>query len=128
MSIPQDVHDFLVASVTDASEPPVQLYPVSPFVRNHAAGFPAVIYTFEGDDFLNPIPAVTSPRLVRYNAMVLSRTIEEAETIGELIIANARTEACPMRVTSVGRDYEPAYDGERQGIYIHTTSLEYFST
>jgi hypothetical protein len=32
-----------------------------------------------------------------------------------------------MRVTSVGRDYEPAYDGERQGIYIHTTSLEFFA-
>ena len=104
MSIPSDTHDFLVASVVTT--------PVSPFVRNHAAGF----------------PSVTSPRLVRYSAMVLSRTIEEAETIGELIVANARTEACPMRVTSVGRDYEPAYDGERQGIYIHTTSLEFFST
>ena len=120
MSVPQYVHDFLDNAVGTT--------PVSPFVRNHAAGFPAVIYTFEGDDFLNPIPSVTSPRLVRYSAMVLSRTIEEAETIGQLIVANARTEACPMRVTSVGRDYEPAYDGERQGIYIHTTSLEYFST
>jgi hypothetical protein len=74
VSIPDDVFDFLDAAVTA---------PVSPFVRNHAAGFPAVIYTFEGDDFLNPIPAVTSPRLVRYNAMVLSRTLEEAETIND---------------------------------------------
>jgi len=30
-------------------------------------------------------------------------------------------------VTSVGRDFESAYDGERQGIYIHTTSLEFFA-
>lgn len=126
MSIPQTAHDFLVEAVT-AGDPEVQQAPVSPFVRNHAAGFPAVIYTFEGDDFLNPIPAVTSPRLVRYNAMVLSRTLEEAETIGQLIVVAARSVECPMRVTSVGRDYEPAYDGERQGIYIHTTSLEFFA-
>ena len=119
MSIPSDVHDFLVASVGTT--------PVSPYVRNHAAGFPAVVYTFEGDDFLNPIPAIAAPRLVRYEAMVLCRTLEEAETIGELIIAEARTEDCPQRVTGVSRSYEPAYDGERQGIYIHSTSLEFFS-
>ena len=124
MSIPQDVHDFLVAAVTSNG---VQLYPVSPYVRNHAAGFPAVVYTFEGDDFLNPIPAIAAPRLVRYEAMVLSRTLEEAETIGELIIAGARAAVCPQRVTGVSRSYEPAYDGERQGIYIHSTSLEFFS-
>ncbi|MCP4786119.1 MAG: hypothetical protein GY878_21475 [Fuerstiella sp.] len=126
MSIPTTAHDFLVEAVT-VGDPGVQLAPVSPFVRNHAAGFPAVIYTFEGDDFLNPIPAVTSPRLVRYNAMVLSRTLEEAELIGQSIVVAARAVECPMRVTSVGRDYEPAYDGERQGIYIHTTSLEFFA-
>jgi len=126
MSIPETAHDFLVEAVT-VGTPGVQQAPVSPFVRNHAGGFPAVIYTFEGDDFLNPIPAVTSPRLVRYNAMVLSRTLEEAETIGQLIVVAARSVECPMRVTSVGRDYEPAYDGERQGIYIHTTSLEFFA-
>jgi hypothetical protein len=118
MSIPQTVHDFLNGAVTA---------PVSPFVRNHAGGFPAVIYLFEGDDFMNPIPSVTSPRLVRYNALVLSRTLEEAETIGEQIVASARSQDCPMRVTSVGRDFESAYDGERQGIYIHTTSLEFFA-
>jgi len=126
MSIPETAHDFLVEAVT-VGDPGVQQAPVSPFVRNHAAGFPAVIYTFEGDDFLNPIPAVTSPRLVRYNAMVLSRTLEEAESIGQSIVVAARSVECPMRVTSVGRDYEPAYDGERQGIYIHTTSLEFFA-
>ena len=126
MSIPETTHDFLVEAVT-VGDPGVQQAPVSPFVRNHAAGFPAVIYTFEGDDFLNPIPAVTSPRLVRYNAMVLSRTLEEAESIGQSIVVAARSVECPMRVTSVGRDYEPAYDGERQGIYIHTTSLEFFA-
>jgi hypothetical protein len=94
MSIPQVVHDFLVAAVTSNG---VQLYPVSPYVRNHAAGFPAVVYTFEGDDFLNPIPAIAAPRLVRYEAMVLSRTLEEAETIGELIIAEARSRRLPPK-------------------------------
>ena len=119
MSIPSTVHDFLVSAVG--------ITPVSPYVRNHAVGFPAIVYTFEGDDFLNPIPAIAAPRLVRYEAMVLSRTLEEAETIGELIIAEARAEGCPQRVTGVSRSYEPAYDGERQGIYIHSTSLEFFS-
>jgi len=127
MSIPTTVHNFLVSAVTTDADPPVALASVAPFVRNHNAGFPSVVFTFDGDDFLNPIPAITSPRLVRYNAMVLSRTLEEAETLGELIIAKARAEPCPMRVTAVGRDYEPAYDGGRQGIYIHTTSLEFFT-
>jgi|TARA_R110000796_G_scaffold26739_2_gene73959 hypothetical protein len=118
MSIPTKVFTFVDSAVAQTP---------SPFVRNHNAGFPAVVYTFEGDDFLNPIPAITAPRLVRYDTMVLCRTIEEAETIGELIIVAARSETCPMRVTGVTRAYEPAYDGERQGIYIHTTSLEFFS-
>ena len=118
MSIPKYVFDFLTVALPN--------YPVSPFIRNHSVGFPASVYTFEGDDFQDPIPSITSPRLVRYDVMCLSRTLEESELMGELVIAKARLEVCPMRVTSVSRSYEPAYDGERQGIYIHTTSLEFF--
>ena len=50
-----------------------------------------------------------------------SQTMEEAETAGQLIIAEAQAaqQDCPHKVVGVQRDYEAAYDGQRSGIYIH---------
>jgi hypothetical protein len=62
--------------------------------------------------------------------MVLARTLEEAETIGESIVTAARSSqpgGCPQRVIGVSREFESAYDGERQGIYIHMTEMEFFA-
>ena len=126
MSIPVECYDFL-DSVSELSDNSV---PISPFVRNHDAGFPAVIFSFSGDTFPSSTPETIGPRLVRWQATVLARTLAEAETYGEAIVAAARTDqpgGCPQRVTNVQRDYEPAYDAARQGIYLHTTDLEFFA-
>jgi hypothetical protein len=123
MSIPQKAHTFLTAIDDMVSN-------VSPFVRNHNAGFPAVVYSFSSDLFPSSTNEDAGPRLVRWNAMVLARTLEEAETIGESIVTAARspqTGGCPQRVIGVSREFESAYDGERQGIYIHMTEMEFFA-
>jgi hypothetical protein len=122
MSIPKTCHDFL----NGVSGLPSR---ISPFVRNHNSIFPSVVFTFSSDVFPSSVNENAGPRLVRWSASVLSRTIEEAETLGELIIAEAQAvqTSCPQRVIGVSRDYESAYDGERQGIYIHTTELEFFT-
>lgn len=125
MSIPSDIYDFLdgVSAISDASAE------ISPYVRNHNGGFPAVVYTFGGDAFPSSTHETAGPRIVRWSAMVLSRTMDQAETLGEAIVAAAQTTqaGCPQRVTTVMRDYEPAYDGKRDGIYIHITELEFFA-
>tara|TARA_R100000951_G_scaffold90911_1_gene79230 strand:+ start:509 stop:886 length:378 start_codon:yes stop_codon:yes gene_type:complete len=102
----------------------------SPYVRNHDAGFPAVVFSFSGDAFPSSINENAGPRLVRWTAMALSRTIEEAETLGEAIVAeaqSAQTGCGPQRVVGVNREYEPAYDSARQGMYIHITEMEFFA-
>ena len=124
MSIPTKCWTIL-NSITELS-----VYEKSPFVRNHDAGFPSVVFTFSGDTFPSSRNEDAGPRLVRWTAMILYRTIEEAETLGESIVSTAQAsqDFCgPQRVVSVNREYEPAYDAARQGIYIHTTELEFFA-
>ncbi len=123
MSIPQTCYEFL-DGITFAGE-----YEISPFVRNHDGGFPAIVFSFGGDAFPSATHESAGPRLVRWSAMVLARTMEEAETAGQLIIAEAQAaqQDCPHKVVGVQRDYEAAYDGQRSGIYIHVTELEFFA-
>jgi hypothetical protein len=122
-TIPLKVYNWLnTVSALDPVE-------VSPFVRNHDGGFPAVVYSFAGDTFPSATNERPGPRLVRWQAMSLARTITESEQLGEAIIDAAQTNqsGCPMRVVGVNREYEPAYDGGRSGIYINIVELEFFA-
>tara|TARA_E500000305_G_scaffold101911_1_gene95827 strand:- start:2525 stop:2899 length:375 start_codon:yes stop_codon:yes gene_type:complete len=123
MSIPTTCYTFL-NGISDLSG-----IEKSPYVRNHDAGFPSVVFTFAGDTFPSSTTENVGPRLVRWTASVLSRTIEEAEIKGEAIVSAAQdtqSQCGPNRVVGVTREYEPAYDSARQGIYIHTTEMEFF--
>ena len=124
MSIPTKCYTFLngITALANVEK--------SPYVRNHDAGFPAVVFMFAGDSFPSSRNEDAGPRLVRWSASVFSRTMEEAETLGESIVTAARssqTQCGPNRVIGVNREYEPAYDAARQGIYIHTTDMEFFA-
>lgn len=121
MSIPETIHSFIQGATNSA-------YPVSPFVRNNDAGFPSIVYEFEGDEFKSPRPEAVNPRLVRFTAHCLSRTIAEAETMVQLIVDETEETqtGCPMRPTYISREYEDAYDGQRAGVYITSITLEFF--
>lgn len=121
MSIPETIHSFIQGATNSA-------YPVSPFVRNNDAGFPAIVYEFDGDEFKSPRPESVNPRLVRYTVHCLARSMAEAETMVQLIVAETEDEqsGCPMRPTLISREYEDAYDGQRAGLYITSITLEFF--
>lgn len=120
MAIPDDIYDFLVAAVNDAA------VPVSPFVRSHGTDFPFVVYDFQQDLYTGSTPTDPGPPLVQWDATVVSRSIGEAETIAQRIVAALPGSSCPIRIKSLVRAYEPSYDGQRSGVYLTTLNLENF--
>lgn len=122
MSVPSDVHDYLTAALlADHSS-----VPVTPFVRSHDSVFPAVVYDFSVDEF--PASTWDGPgrAITKFSATVLSRSLVEAETIAQAIVSYApgASDDCPTRVTSLEREYEPAYDGQRSGMYFVIVYME----
>lgn len=120
MSIPENVHDFLVNAVDDAT------VKVSPFVRSNGTDFPFVIYDFQQDVFTGSTPSDPGPPLIQWEATVVDRTLLGAETIAQRIVDAAPGVACPVRVKSLVRSYEPSYDGQRPGEYVITINMENF--
>lgn len=122
MSIPSNVYDFLLNAVgSDVSS-------ISPFVRPTAEAFPFVVYDFETDDYVASTWNGPGVPLVRFEAVVVSRSMEEAETVAQQIVdALPGEDGCPIRIRSLIRSYEPSYDGQRPGEYLITLNLERFS-
>ena len=120
MAIPDDIHDFLVDAVNDAT------VPVSPFVRSHGTDFPFVIYDFRQDVYTGSTAESPGPPLIQWDATVVSRSLSEAETIAQRIVAALPGNSCPIRITSLVRAYEPSYDGQRSGVFLITLNLENF--
>lgn len=120
MPIPDDIHDFLVGAVNDAT------VPVSPFVRSHGTDFPFVIYDFQQDVYTGSTPSDPGPPLVQWDATVVSRSLSEAETIAQRIVTALPGDSCPIRIKSLVRAYEPSYDGQRSGVFLITLNLENF--
>lgn len=120
MSIPSEVFNFITTAVsaTDAADS------VFPFVRPAADPFPFVVYDFQGDEFKAGTWDGSSKPFVRFSATVVSRSIEEAETVAQAIVAAAPGGGCPYRVLMLTREYEPSYDGQRPGEYMTTVQLE----
>jgi len=124
VSVPSHIHDYLTAALADDHS----AVPVSPFVRSHDAAFPAVVYEFAGDEYVGSTAAGPGRPLVRFHATVVSRSLVEAETIGQAIVSHAPgdVEDCATRVTSLEREYQPAYDGQRSGMYLVIVHMEQF--
>lgn len=120
MPVPDDIHDFLVDAVDDND------VPVSPFVRSHGTDFPFVIYDFRQDSYTGSTAASPGPPLVQWDATVVSRSLSEAETIAQRIVAALPGDSCPIRITSLVRAFEPSYDGQRSGVFLITLNLENF--
>ena len=120
MPVPEDCHDFLVTAVNDAT------VTVSPFVRPHGADFPFVVYDFQQDVYTGSSPTDPGPPLIQWEATVVSRSMSEAETIAQRIVAALPGDGCPVRIKSLVRSYEPAYDAKRSGEYLITLNLENF--
>lgn len=120
MSVPSEVFDFLTSAVstTDAVDS------VFPFVRPAGDPFPFVVYDFQGDEYKGSTWTAPGKPLVRFSGSVFSRSIEEAETVAQAIVAAAPGNGCPFRVIMLTREYEPSYDGQRPGEYITTVQLE----
>ena len=120
MSVPEDIHDFLVAAVNDPS------VKVSPFVRAHNTAFPFVVYDFQQDVYTGSTPSDPGPPLIQWEATVVDRTLSGAETIAQRIVTALPGDGCPVRIKSLVRSYEPAYDAQRSGEYLITLNLENF--
>jgi hypothetical protein len=120
VSVPETIHDFLVAAVNDAT------VKVSPFVRSHGTDFPFVIYDFQQDVYTGSTPSSPGPPLIQWEATVVDRTLLGAETIAQRIVTAAPGNSCPVRVKSLVRSYEPSYDGQRPGEYVITINMENF--
>lgn len=121
MSIPSDIFDFLV----DAIGPDVSS--ISPFVRPTAEEFPFVVYDFDADDYVASTWNSPGVPLVRFEVVVISRMMEEAEAIAQSVVDVLPGTGCPIRIRSLTRSYEPSYDGQRPGEYMITLNLERFS-
>jgi len=124
VSVPSNVHGYLTAALATSHSS----VPISPFVRSHDSVFPAVVYEFSGDEYPTSTWDAPGPAIVRFQATVLSRSMLEAEEIAQAIVSYApgAESNCPVRVTSLERDYEPAYDGQRSGMYFVIVNMEQF--
>jgi len=120
VSVPSKIHDFLVAAVNDAS------VKVSPFVRSNGTNYPFVVYDFQQDVYTGSTPTDPGPPLIQWEATVISRSLLEAETIAQRIVTALPGDSCPIRIKSLVRSYEPAYDAQRSGEYFITLNLENF--
>lgn len=113
MSIPSDIYDLLDAATTVT---------VSPFVRPNGVDFPAVVYDFDGESFEGSRYGDLGAVKTEVTANALARSLEGAETIGQDIVTHLASQQC-IRVTGLSREYHPAYDGERPGIFVVSVSF-----
>lgn len=120
MAIPDNIYAFLVDAVNDTD------VNVSPFVRPNETDFPFVVYDFQQDVYTGSTPTDPGPPLIQWDATVVSRSLDEAETIAQRIVAALPGSSCPIRIKSLVRAYEPSYDGQRPGLYLITLNLENF--
>ncbi len=120
MAIPDTIYDFLVSAISDNS------VGVSPFVRPSETDFPFVVYDFQQDVYTGSTPSDPGPPIIQWDATVVSRSLDEAETIAQTIVSALPGSNCPIRIKSLVRAYEPSYDGQRPGLYLITLNLENF--
>tara|TARA_B100000902_G_C27124345_1_gene820304 strand:+ start:618 stop:974 length:357 start_codon:yes stop_codon:yes gene_type:complete len=113
MSIPSEIYDLL----DDATSTPV-----SPFVRPNGVDFPAVVYEFDSETYEGSRYGFAGVARTEVTANALARSLEEAETIGQELVAHLAVQDC-VRVTGLAREYHASYDGERPGIFVVAVSF-----
>ncbi len=94
---------------------------VSPYVRNRKTEFPVVLYDIPSETFERHSTGYTR-RVADAEVSVLSRSAEEAETIAAEVFDTLEPETC-IRIDSISREYDPAFDGSSAGIYLTTLNL-----